>query len=677
MNPTEPFIFPKKWGTLRPKLIIFLVAILTFLAVVIGYFEISQSRRGIMELLQKEAETITEALFTSAENALQTYAEFTQLIERHLFNTAFMLIHLQNENALSPSNFRSLLQRSGVARAFTVNTWGKLIGRTYPADVSKHFRPENILEFVQPLFEEDMDRISGMVEDWEGKTHYAVAVKNTPHSAWVLCTDPESMLELRRRVGIGRIIQDLGENPEIVYIVLQDENGILSATRNVTTMPSLRNDAFLEQVLTRQELNSRVTRFQDQEVLEVVKPFMVHGDLLGVIRVGLNMEPANRAVRRTMQRGVLVLFGFIVIGVILFNFFVTQQNYTLLTEAYSKIKTYTGNILENMADAVVAVNHQGRITLFNRAAEKLFGKLSPQVVGKSCRDIIGEQTSLLDQTLQTGQEVRDREVVYHFNGHEKVLSVTTTLLRNNRGEIDSAVAVLKDLTEKKAWEERLRRQEKLTAMGELASGVAHEIRNPLNAISIIAQRLNVEFTPTENQEEYRDLVNSVISETKRVGSIIQRFLEFARPPKLNLQRLCLNQVIAQAVKLVENEAKEKGIQLKFEKGEKVELFIDGNQMEQVFLNLLQNSLQATPAGGAITVRVFKMDHEAVVEVSDTGEGIPPENLNRIFDLYFTTKPEGTGMGLSLSHRIVTEHGGRIEVTSKVNEGSTFRVVLLV
>ena len=671
----EPQHLPKRSATMRPKFLVGLAAVLALLGVAGGYIEITQSRRDIMDLLQTEAETVTEALAVSAENAVQAYAEVEALLEAHLLDAANMLLHLERENKLTRNQFETLLRDSQVARACKVDQTGALQGFAYPESSREAFHPENLSPLVAPLFEEGQDETGGLVEDWEGRTHYAVAVRSGDRRAWVLCSDPQALLDFRKRVGLGRLIQNLGENKEVAYIVLQDEQGLISASKNVTTISSLQSDPFLQEALRSTGPRSRITSFAREDVFEVVKPFTVGDEPFGLIRVGLKMDVAKLAVKRTMQRAVVVAFGFVVLGLILFNFLVSNQNYELLTDAYAKIKTYTGNILENMADAVVAVDREGHITVFNRAAEQLFGRPSRDAVGKSCQEIIGTQSSALDETLATGREVQDREVTYTLDGRERILSVTTRLLRTPKGEIDSAVAVIKDLTEQKALQERLRRQEKLTAMGELASGVAHEIRNPLNAISIIAQRFAYEFTPTQNEKEYRELAQSVVTASRQVSAIIERFLEFARPPALNLHRHALNDVVHQAVALVESQARAKGLHLEFSDAEPLELALDSEQMQEVFVNLLQNAVQATPAGGRISVRLRREEEQAVVEIADTGTGIPPEHLSRIFDLYFTTKPDGTGMGLSVSHRIVIEHGGRIDVHSRVGEGSTFRVVL--
>ncbi|RMD99223.1 MAG: PAS domain-containing sensor histidine kinase, partial [Calditrichaeota bacterium] len=252
------------------------------------------------------------------------------------------------------------------------------------------------------------------------------------------------------------------------------------------------------------------------------------------------------------------------------------------------------------------------------------------------------------------------------------LNVTTNVIKDASGAIDSVVAVLKDLTEKKALEESLRRQEKLSAMGELASGVAHEIRNPLNSISMIAQRFQREFAPRERQEEFQDLTRAIVAESRRVNEIIHRFLAYARPAQLQRQPVQLNQIAREALTLVESEAAQKGILLKREFNENLPtLLLDPAQMKQAILNLLQNSLQAIERDGEIVVRTARRENSILLQIQDTGTGIAKEHLSKIFDLYFTTRESGTGMGLPIVHQVVTQHGGRIEVESEPGKGTTF------
>jgi len=675
LNIKEQFAIPKKWGSLRPRFILSLVGILTFIALIIGYIEISQGHKEVLGLMQNEAETLAEVLSISAENAVLAYAEVEKYLEKNLYNLALLLDHLQDDKVLSKSSFQILMRKKDAARAFYVNKRGEIQDFVYPDSARDTFQPDNVTQFISPLFTEGLSRRSGYIEDCNGQPHFAIAFKRDEASAWIICSNPAELTEMRKRIGVGSLIQDIGENDEIVFIVIQDKRGILSATKNIEDITSLNYDPFLLEAFSNELTESRISTYGGIEIFEVVKPLYRSDQMIGLIRIAMSMNTASQAMTRTSHRALAVFFGFIVIAVILFNFFVSNQNYSLLTDAFSKFRTYTGNILENMADAVVVIDTAGRITLLNHAAEKLFNLSAKKAIGSHCYDIIGEQTSLLNETLISGEEIRDIEVQYVLDSKKVVLSATTRLIRNKDGEIDSVVAVLKDLTEKKMYENRLQQNEKLTAMGELASGVAHEIRNPLNAISIIAQRFLHEFKAISNQVEFKELATSVITATRQVSQIIQRFLEFARPDSINLKICKLNDIVNMAVMLIESQAIEKNISLDYNSDEIIDLNVDDDQVQQVLVNIIQNAIQATPAAGRIEIYLSRHDGEAVVKISDSGSGISEEHLKKIFDLYYTTKTNGSGMGLSISHRIVSQHDGRIEVESKVGRGTIFSVIL--
>ena len=221
----------------------------------------------------------------------------------------------------------------------------------------------------------------------------------------------------------------------------------------------------------------------------------------------------------------------------------------------------------------------------------------------------------------------------------------------------------------KKLEEAARRQEKLTAMGELASGVAHEIRNPLNTIGMIVQRLKREFPV--NDGEYDSLLKIVRDEVSRMNKIIEQFLRFARPPSLQLEPTNMAEFLNEVILQIKSQVEDKGIQLEELIESLPEINIDKAQMKQALLNLILNAIEATSQGGKISIRAYSDAQEVRIEIADTGVGIPEENLAKIFDLYFTTKDTGTGMGLALVNRIIVEHGGRIEVSSQEGEGTKF------
>jgi len=205
--------------------------------------------------------------------------------------------------------------------------------------------------------------------------------------------------------------------------------------------------------------------------------------------------------------------------------------------------------------------------------------------------------------------------------------------------------------------------------------VAHEIRNPLNAIGVLGQRLDMEFSPAEEREEYHHLVRAIVSEVHRVNAIIQRFLKFARPPKLMLMPTDLDDFIRQYRPVLEGEAETVGVRFTLKAFSGCQIAIDRAQMQQVLLNLVRNAVEATEPGGDVTVTTGQHNGNAFIEVADTGRGIPEELRSQIFNLYFTSKEDGTGMGLSIANQIVQSHGGVIEVESLENRGSIFRIVL--
>jgi len=224
-------------------------------------------------------------------------------------------------------------------------------------------------------------------------------------------------------------------------------------------------------------------------------------------------------------------------------------------------------------------------------------------------------------------------------------------------------------------DEKLYLREKLAIVGELAAGMAHEIRNPLTSIRGFLQLLQHRYNPEGPEREYFQIM---LEELDRINNIIKEFLSLAKPSQPQLKITDINELISETLLLAEQEALMNEVMLKFIKGENLPLvFLDPAQIKQVILNIISNAIHATGPGGQveITSHVDLEENMLVINIKDNGPGIPPEQLPKIFDPFYTTKEQGTGLGLTLSQRIIEGHGGKIKVSSRVGEGSCFSIYL--
>ena len=353
-------------------------------------------------------------------------------------------------------------------------------------------------------------------------------------------------------------------------------------------------------------------------------------------------------------------------------------------QGLNRLQAFHENIVRSISSGVFTADATGAITSFNPAAQEVTGYSLGQVLGRSWREIFNWHPNQSSDEGPSGAPpgmTRFEVECKGANGNRLVLGMTVSPLHEQE-KPHGLVGVFKDLTQIRDLEEEMRRKEWLANLGEMSAGMAHEIRNPLGALAGAMQMLRKEAIPDATD---RRLMDIAIREATRLDAIITEFLQYARPPALDLAEHNINKILAETLDLVQHEARNrKRIAIATSlAGGSLLAQVDQNQIRQVFWNLATNAFDAMPDGGKLTITTGCRRIDAggrkgdVVEIAfhDTGEGIASENLDKIFLPFFTTKREGSGLGLAAVHRIVDLHGGWIKVESQPQAGTRFVVCL--
>ena len=351
---------------------------------------------------------------------------------------------------------------------------------------------------------------------------------------------------------------------------------------------------------------------------------------------------------------------------------------------------FLNEIIHSSPNAIIATDLEGNIIIWNRAAEKTLGYTAEEVLGEMKIDKIYSE----GMAKRVMQMVRSKEhggagllraypmVYVRQDGGIVEGNLSATLIYDSKGNEVAYVGIFVDLEERLRMERELRQtqeqllqSEKLAAMGRLTSQIAHELNNPLYGIMNTLELLKTEIPP-ENKR--RKILEMALSETVRLAEMLRKMLSFSKPDEEEKQLTDINTVIDEILLLHEKQLREHSIKIMASFAEDMQgVFASKNQLRQVFLNLIANARDAMPEGGTLTVETRMVGDRVHVLMSDTGVGIRPENIAKIFDAFFTTKDKvkGVGLGLSVCYGFIKEHGGDIVVKSEVGTGTTFVITL--
>ncbi|MBL7128909.1 MAG: PAS domain-containing protein [Ignavibacteria bacterium] len=671
----------RKFSYIRPRYIIAISIVIAFVMIVYAFYELSKSKEEIYHVLDEYANSMIYTVNMSSANTVISDQEIENLLSQHLLGVARNILRLDSLMKISNTTLKHIADENEVYRINIFNEKGEKVLTSYEHDTS-HIGLESKhspKDFINPILSgEENELIIGLKEARHDRgNRFAVSVRRADNrrGAIVVNLDAESFLEFRKKIGFGRIVQDIGKSSGIVYIALQDSNGIIAADKPVDDLSLIMNDLFLENAYVSDSSLTRINTFEGNEVFEVVKPFIVEGEKLGLFRIGIAMDEIKSTESRMFNRAIIISIVLVVILVIAIGIIISNQNFKMVSEEYDKIQTFTGNILNDMVSAIITFDKDDIVRIFNKSAEVLFATPSNKFIGKNLTGALNRNFHFLSEAVNKKQQLINSEQVFDTEEGKKIFLINSTIIYDSSDNLDSYTLVIRDVTEIRTMEKQIIQREKLVAMGELASGVAHEIRNPLNTINMVAQRYEKEYADKLDSKEFISITKVLRSETERVNEIIQQFLRFARPPKLNISKVSSVEFINEIKDVMDVQANSNSIKLIVKTEGEIDLNIDFKQMKQAVINLLKNAIEASKPGDKVEFLYSTKIDKNIFEISDSGSGIPKENIDKIFNLYFTTKSNGTGLGLGIVQQIVSQHGGTITVESKIGKGSKFIIEL--
>jgi len=508
---------------------------------------------------------------------------------------------------------------------------------------------------------------------------------------------------------IQRLLEETARVPDVLYMAVIDQNGTVVAHSDPSKIHKPLDQGHRIMHLGSDELENweLVTLNDGQRIFEVhrhFRPLAFEGNRFRgrmqsmmqqygiqsgnpndwfsadnprklLIVVGLDVTPFEEAIQSDIRTTVVLSVIMLVLG---FGGFVSlfwMHSYRAAKRSLRDTSAFAHEVVSHLPVGLIATDRLGRITFFNAAAESITGMNKWDVLGKKQDVLPPEGLCSVQEKLDQGRTIIEHEMECAFSGSVTVpVSVSATRITNDLGDFVGQVLILRDLREIRRLEDEIRRQEKLAAMGGLAAGVAHEVRNPLSSIKALATFFSGQF---EAGSEAKDAAEVMIQEVDRLNRVITELLEFARPSDLKRELHDIGLLLSRSTQLIQQDATNQQIHVELHLEKDLgAVWIDPDRLSQCLLNLFINALQAMENGGTLTVRCRTSGTNQIrITVQDTGPGIPQDQLKHIFEPYFTTKKRGTGLGLAIVYKIIEAHRGQIAVESTMGRGTSFMITI--
>jgi len=489
---------------------------------------------------------------------------------------------------------------------------------------------------------------------------------------------------------LQKLLIETAQQPGIDYFIITDGDGTILADSDPYRIGDFYGaDLDLKRLATTKTIQWRqVANTDGADTFEVYRrfaptpePFNIwmgrknRADSPGfVIFVGMDMGPVLAARKADEEHTIWMAAVLIFVGLSGVISLLLAQGYKATKKSLSRVQAFSDHLMENIPMGLIVIDPQEKIIAFNKTASTILSlsvnevreRAAAAILPPACLEIIG--------SLVEGRELIAKEMECPLrNGRMVPLEIIASRLQDPGGETLGVAILFRDISDLQALKGEIARTQHLAALGSLAAGVAHEIRNPLSSIKGFATYFKERYREIPADRETAEIM---IGEVERLNRVIGQLLEFARPTTLLPEKGSIAALVEEVLKIIAGEMGEKEIALRKELTPLPDISFDKDKMKQVLLNLFLNALGAMDSGGTLTVKTGPVKEQWLqIEIIDTGTGIAKEDLDRIFDPYFTTKPSGTGLGMAIVQKILTAHHGEIKLDSEPGRGTRVTILL--
>lgn len=666
-------LLPRPQNILAPtQRLLILSAVALILAVfTLTWFSIRESRADSLQLLVMQGKAFSEALSQAAENAIISETVFDYLVHKRYNEITRELSDIKLDQITEPVLYETANRHALYGLYVFKLDSSRIAGVSVEGPVVNP--PEFVLNELYGLIENPDDKYILLFD--EGETpdetvHFYMEITNELDRVILVVADALYYAEALRQTQIGYLAQRMSKETGVEYIIYHTSEGIIFSSVKAEQFLSIESDPFLTNALEADTIYNRVYQFKGKNVLELVRPFSSAKFPFGLFRVGLSLD-GYYSISSGFDRQMLILSG--VLAVLLLVILLYSNSRTKrykIAREFHQMKSVTDKIFDEMKTGVASVLSDGTLALANEAFEQIIGQ--GRLTGKNWKEVITDREFSMEVLFDQAQRSAEQEITVGRGKTQKTLLVAASELEPDKGAAAGVIVVVYDITTLRDFEQKAARKERLSEMGHLAAGVAHEIRNPLNTISIAAQRLATEFSVDDNNEEYIEFTRQIRQETKRLNDIITRFLALAREEKKTRETVALGKLVKEQAGFLALEAREFGIDLKCEIKKEIEISADPDTIKQVITNLYSNSRDALDGrGGIVRITVGEGNNAAELIFDDSGPGIADDLKEKVFTPYFTTKEAGTGLGLPTVYKIVSNLNGEIWVEQSDLGGARF------